>query len=192
MNFTQIVNEVIAITKRADKLSDIRRNVNSVLNQVCAAGDFARDHNELLVSLTPGEYAGSILLSALPRYRKINYILPTGYRRYLDPTDPRAVFTNCTQQQNAFYVSGDQINYNLSALVADAKVGYFQYPPTLTDASPDFWLLEVEPYCIIEGAAARTFTDIGDDASARSKEQLYRTQLSTVIKDHKWGVHYGA
>lgn len=192
MNFTEVVQEVVSITKRADKIADIRRNVNSAISEACLGTNFARDHDELLLPISSSEYAGSIQLSLLPRFRKIHYIIPTGYACPIRSIEAPAVFEAGVEQVDRFYISGDQINYKLSKLSSGLKIGYFRYPPSLTDTSADFWLLEAAPYMIIDNAAAKTFRNIGDDASAKMHENSWRQAYDSARIDLKYGVNYGA
>ena len=192
MNFTDIVNEVISITKRPDKVSDIRRAVNSAISDACLGTNFARDHDELSVSISSSAYTGNVALTSLARFRKVDYILPSGYRKPICSTDPKAVFDSGIEQTDRYYISGDQINYSLSALSSSLKIGYFRYPPILTDASPDFWLLEAAPYMIIDKAAATIFANIGDDSSARIHDNSWRLAYDSASVDLKYGVNHGA
>lgn len=192
MNFTEVVNEIVSITKRPDKITDIRRNVNSVISKACLGADFARDHDEALLNISSSDYAGNIALSNLARFRKINYILPTGYRQPIKLIDPIQVFDACVEQVNRFYISGDQINYKLSVLTPSVKVGWFKYPPLLTDAAPTFWLLDAAPYMVIDGAAAATFRNIGDDNSARQHEADWRLAYDSARVDLRYGANINA
>lgn len=192
MNFTEIVQEVVSITKRQDKLLDIRRNVNSAINQACLGTNFARDHDELLLSISSSEYAGNIQLALLPRFRKLNYIIPTGYGCPIKSIEAPQVFEAGVEQVDRYYISGDQINYKLSVLSSGLKVGYFRYPPVLTDAAATFWLLDAAPYMIIDNAAARTFRNIGDELSARQHEGDWRLAYDSARIDLKYGINYGA
>lgn len=189
MNFTEVVNEVVSITKRPDKIADIRRAVNATISLACLGTDFARDHDETSLAISSSDYAGNIQLSNLARFRKIDYILPAGYKQVLAPITPADVFNSCMEQKNCFYISGDQINYSLSALAASVKVGWFKYPPLLTDAAPTFWLLEAAPYMIVDGAASSVFRDIGDDEAARSKEAAWRLAYDSARVDFRYGAN---
>lgn len=192
MNFTEVVQEVVSITKRADKIADIRRNVNSAISEACLGTNFARDHDELLLPISSSEYAGSIQLALLPRFRKIHYIIPTGYACPIKSIEAPAVFEAGVEQVDRYYISGDQINYKLSKLSSGFKVGYFRYPPTLTDDNPAFWLLEIAPYMIIDSAAAKTFRNIGDETSATQHDRAWRAAYDSARIDLKYGVNYGA
>ena len=191
MNFTEIVAEVVDITKRPDKLNSIRRNVNSAISLCCLGADFARDHDEVLITRPSVAAVGNFALTELVRFRKIDYILPASYKKPIEHIEPSQVFQKCQERKDCFYVSGDQINFSLSASVATLTVGYFRYPPTLNDADAAFWLLDAAPYMVIDKAASITFKGIGDDASARTHEADFRLAYDGARQDLKHGVRYG-
>lgn len=193
MTFDEVVAEVVSITKRPDKINDARRHVNSMLSQASLGANFARDHDELLIVISSSEYAGNIQLTEFPRFRKIDYMLPTGYRKPLTFREPKDIFENCVEQVNSFYISGSQINYKLGTLTTGIKCGYFRYPPLLTTGAAEsaYWLLEVAPYMIIDGAAAKLFRNIGDETSARQHEADWRLAYDSARIDLKYGASHG-
>lgn len=187
MNFTQVVSEVISITKRPDKVSDIRREVNSAINFCCIGTDFARDILEATISIDPTLYTQNVLLSTLTRFRKFKYVRPPGASLYIKALDPDHVFNNGCETLNTYYVAGDQIVFKLGALSATLLIGYFRYPPTLSDSSSSFWLLDVSPYMIINKAASSVFGNIGDDASAKKHDTEFARQYLSACSDYKYG-----
>ena len=192
MNFTEVVNEVISITKRPDKLTDTQRAVNSVISQACLSNDFARDLYEDTVAISSSDYVQSALLSDLTRFRKFEYIRPNGQKCPMTKLDgPLAIYDDDGKEKaNVYYVAGSNVVLRLATLTASLHAGYFQHPPVLTNLAPTFWLLDVVPYMVIEGAAARLFRNIGDEASARQHEADYRLQLDSARIDLRYGVAF--
>lgn len=193
MNFTEVVAEVLSMTKRPDKLAETRRAVNTCLTKACIGAEFSRDLVEETIAISSSEYVQSVDITTLTRFRIWEYIRPYGAKKPLCPLDgPLAVFDEegC-EKTDCYYLAGSNTVIRLSNLYSSLVVGYYQYPPVLTDASPDFWLLNIQPYMIINGAAAIIFRDIGDDGSARMKEAEYKLEYDSARIDLKYGIRYG-
>jgi hypothetical protein len=188
MNFTEAVNEVIEITKRPDKVSSIRREVNAAINWCCTDTDFARDRNEQTVAISSSAYAGNILLSAFTRFRKIDAIRPSARNKTLDNLDPRNIFAKGKEQTDVYYIAGLQLNYKLCKLDSSLLVAYYSYPPALINIDT-FWLLDVSPYMIIDRAAAKLFNDIGDDRSSKLREGYFREAYASAVSSHKYSAN---
>lgn len=199
MNFTEVVAEVLSIVKRPDKLADIRRVVNATVSQSCIGTSFARDLQERSIVIDPAAYAQNIALSEFSRFRKFQYIKPSNRNIYINPLGPERIFAQVKQGNSVsdvelldkYYVAGDQVNFKLCQAAPSLLVGWFAYPPVLTDAAPTFWLLDVAPYMIIDGAAGKLFKSIGDDQSAAKHETEYRLAYLQAIQDLRYGVHHG-
>lgn len=165
MNFTEAVNEVLAIVKRPDKILDIRREVNAAVNFFCADTDFKRDVEEVLLAIDPLQYSQNLPYTSFTRFRKVQFMKRGGTREYLTLLEAKTMpAANCSLDK--FYLAGSGIRINMAKLAANLDIGYFQYPPTLTDAAGTFWLLDVSPYMVIDRAASKIFVNIGDTASA--------------------------
>lgn len=173
MNFTQAVAEVLSIVKRPDKIGDIRREVNAAINFCCNEVEFARDLTALSIAFDSSGYVQSLPLSQFVRFRKFKYIKPPAVRFYLTHTPPDKIFEDCQEATNSYYITGSDVIIKTSALHASLLFGWYSFPPLLTDAAPEFWLLEASPYMIINRAAAFVFGNIGDDASSRKHMEYF-------------------
>lgn len=166
MNFTAALNEVLSIVKRPDKSADMAREINSAVNFFCTDSDFKRDVEETLLPIIPTDYSQLISYSALTRFRKVQYMKHGGTRNYIAEIQAsKQLSSSCSIDK--FYVAGTGIRINLGSLSPAVDIGYYQYPPQLTAAQGDFWLLDLAPYMIIDRAAGKIFTNIGDDASGK-------------------------
>jgi len=184
MNFTDVVTEVLGITKRPDKLQDIRREVNSAVNQFCMDTEFDRDIVELNTAIVPTEYTQALPLTTFTRFRKFSYIKRGGTRAFLNRlTRADLLLTNC-DYRDKYYIAGANLNVSLASLAATLDIAYFQAPPLLTDASGDFWLLELSPFMVIDRVAAKIFTSIGDGDSATRHERFAVSAYLSAQKDY--------
>lgn len=191
MDFTEVVAEVVAVTKRPDKVAEARQQVNAALNFFCCEANFLRDLVETSEAISSSVYSQSLSLSLFARFRKVCWMRVEDTDCFLDPLDITAVKKNKNDWGNRFYVAGNLLIFQTKVLGSAMEIGYFTYPPTLTDASPDFWLLEASPYMIIDKAAAKIFASIGDDASARMKEADARVAFLSAKEDFGYGFNRG-
>lgn len=200
MNFSEIVDEVMSIVKRPDKLAEIRSAVNSTVQYCCTTTDFARDLVELSINVDAASYAQSLALSTFPRFRKFRYLKPSNRNSYIDPLQPDKVFVRKhltsggvanIEQLDKYYIAGESVVFKLCTLTPSVLVGFYAYPPVLSNAAGTFWLLDSAPYVVIEGAIAKAYRLIGDDASADRYQGQFLQSHSVFVKDVKSGVANG-
>lgn len=190
MNFSEVVAEVIRITKRPDKTADIGIAINKALTYCTLKGSFDRDTVEASLPVTdPLAYGGTLDISTFTRFRRFTYIKPTAKKYYLQPLAADKIFTpKNNMQPNKYYIVGQTLTYTLSELTTVLEVGYLTYPLTV-DASVNttHWMMDMMPYAIIDLAAAYVFAGIGDDASANKHQVFGMEQYLTLRKDLSQG-----
>lgn len=191
MNFTEIVAEVTTITQRPDLILHARRAVNSAVNFFCVEANFARDLSEDAFTVSESEYIHSIALSEFERFRKFRYIKPATHNCMVNAISPEDIFKGGQQAKNCYYIVGSEVKINLPYLTPELLIGWFQYPPILTDLEPDFWLLEVSPFMIIDKAAATIFRQIGQNQESGVHEQSAAMAFTSARRDYKYGVDFG-
>lgn len=199
MNFSEVVTEVMSIVKRPDKLAEVRSAINATVQYCSITHDFARDLVEGTTNIDASQYAQSLALTLFPRFRKFRYIKPSNRNSYIDPLSPDKIFvrktsalgrTSDVEQLDKYYIAGDSIVFKLCKTAPSLLVGYYKYPPVLAN-SDAFWMLDVMPYVIIEGAIAKAFRMLGDDASADRYQGQFLQSLTITAKDIKSGVAHG-
>jgi len=166
MNFTAIVNEILSMTKRPDKINDIRREVNAAILYYSTESDYRRDLVETTITITPAGYEKILALSDLTRFRKVSYIKYAGTKKYVEELNGLKLTKDC-ELLDKWYISGDSINIRLRASAASLDLGYYQYPEYKTDLLPNYWMLDGNWNAILERAASAVFNDIGDTGSSQ-------------------------
>lgn len=186
MNFSEVVQEVIDITARQDKKSQIENAVNTVLSLVIFKASFVRDLVESTLNAAPVQnvFSGVVDLAALSNFRKLKYLKVTGVNKFMSSRQPQGVIVQGIIVRDIYWIAGTNLNWVSSIAVKTLEIGYFVYPPKLTDAAPIHWFLDTAPNVIIDLAAARIFRSIGDSKSASDHEgsgaQLYITVKSDL------------
>jgi len=163
MNFGEMIAIVASKTKRPDKLSDIKTAINAAIAFFSTA-NFPHDRVDLDLTISSSEYTQSfdITVSPFTRFKKIDYIRPAGYHKYLDWRDPKKVFQEGRECLDVWHRSGNNIVFKISRLQSTLKVGYFQYHAVITaDATTD-WILDEMATAVEDFARSRILEDIGE------------------------------
>jgi hypothetical protein len=182
MNFQECVDEVLIITARPDRTSEIQSRINATLSKCILKANFARDLVETTIAIDDTLYGDTIDISGdVTQFRKMKYVKPYGLKRYLTPIDSTRLFTpGATMQRDRYYLAGLDLTYTLFELVPSLEIGYYQYAPTLS-SSDTHWFLDVAPWAIIDLTSAAIFRSIGDDTSAAQYEKS-GTEFYNVAK----------
>lgn len=181
MDFIQAVNEVVSTTKRPDLIGTARREVNSAISFYCLDNHFKRDFIEQQVTLNPTQYSQSFNLSTLTRFRDFSYIKRAGTKAFLKKLDDASRDSGCFVDK--YYIAGSVVNINMSNVAAALDIGYYAYPPILDNANKDFWLLEIQPFMVVDRACATMFRGIGDEKSMQAHATSARETYLAARKD---------
>ena len=183
MNFSQVVQAVIDITKRPDKNTETERAVNAALSFFCIKGEFVQDLLEYAITIPSTSYTGQVSLSALTRFRRMKFVNIEGQRNFLKQISPEQLFTpGGVVQSNTYYITGTELSYSLALLASKLNLGYYSYPPTLTNVD-EHWFLDAAHPCVIDRAAGIIFKHIGDDSSMNSHMGFANEWYNTFVRD---------
>lgn len=183
MNFSQVVQAVLDITKRPDKLAEAERAVNAALSFFCLKEKFQQDLIEDSIAISPTLYGDTISLASLTRFRHFKYIKTPGTLGYLNRLGSDKIFTpGGAMQRNCYYVAGTNLTYILSTLAATLEVGYYTYPATLS-GTQTHWLLDMIPQAVIDQAASKIFQLIGDDSSMKLHLAIATEAYDVMVRD---------
>ncbi|WCD44266.1 hypothetical protein Tiera_010 [Polaromonas phage Tiera] len=185
MKFTEVVNEVMNVIKRPDQILNARRLVNASVNFCCQDSDFKRDRVEISLDIDPSFYGGNLPYTQLERFRKFWYVKPKGANCFMTPVGVKQLRGRALGP-NEYYEAGNGINYNLNQLNNGVDIGYFQFPPKLTDVDGEdsFWLLDSAPYMIIDRVLGTLYNNIGDERSAAKYNDDFRVAYLSWRADH--------
>lgn len=192
MNFGEAVDNIATRLKRPDKILDVQDAINRAISVFTTATFFA-DLLELQVALVSTTYTQSLDITANPftRFRKIKYIRPTGYRRYITWMDPSRIWMNNCENVNVWYRAGNNIQFKLSALQSTAEIGYYKYPVVMDDDADTNWMLDQMFPAVQSYALCELFREIGNDADGDRYERRWQGLLATYKEDLGDGASYG-
>ncbi len=191
MNLGELKAWVIRTTNRPEKSADIVDHINSAIEFACAHGDYAWDLQEGTVDINPQLYAQNIVISSsFTRFRKIKYLRPTGYNRYLSWRDSARIFDNAKglETVDCWYRSGDSIIFKLSNLQSQMLYGYYMYPARITAPASMNAYTEQLATVIHSLACSYLYDEIGNDAEAKRLEAKAMKFLLAHKRDKQDGV----
>lgn len=191
MNFGDSINIVLGITKRPDKLAEIKNAINKAIEVYVKSANWAADLVELTVAIDPTSYAQSFLITdKLSSFRKIKYMKSTDATKYLRFTEPDKIFQpDGCEQVNTWYRAGGRIVFKLSNLSPTLEVGYYRYWPYLVNNIDTHWMLDVMPSMVNDKAISEIWDSIGADAEARRYTTMARDQFLVNEADMADGVN---
>lgn len=196
MTLAELISEVVSITKRPDKTTEISSAIKNATLKAHQKDYFWKDLKEEVVDFNSAAYIQQLDYRAVfPKFRAAKYL-----RKY-DPTTntpgklltkvvPENVFDAYQiQKQDIFYAAGAFINLNSST-----QERYYQFGcylnPDITDSGYNSWIALDHPYCIIYDAAATIFKAIGKDEEAAQYRVLCLELYSELISSNLDPVGY--
>ena len=185
MDFLTATDEIVRLVKRPDKREDIKGHINRTIGLFAASGTFAADLVELQHTINGTQFAQSFSIAIAPflRFRKMKYMRPTTWNKYLKWCDPERVFLMGCQQQNVWYRSGNNIIFNLSSLSATLELGYYQYHASLVGDEDTDWMLDEMWPAVKDVAASYAFGTIGNETEKRQYFSLGMEQYRVYLRD---------
>lgn len=172
MNFSEIVAAILSILKRPDRIGDVRREVNAALNFFASDLNSTRDVQEVLQAITATEYTQALALTLFPRFRKFQYIRRAGTKEYLTIIEAKKLLTRDCETADKYYIAGNSLKISMTKLASNLDIGYYQYPPVLTDSlvNNSHWLLDAAWPVIYDRALGKMLGSIGDSTAASRHE----------------------
>lgn len=191
MDFSEAVQLIVDRCKRPDKTEDIKAAINRAIG-LFAVKNWAHDLVELTHTITSTEYAQSFDITAAPfaRFRKIKYIRPTGYRKYLSWRDPAHIFNDGKECVNTWYRAGNNIVFKLSRLQDTLEIGYYQYHATLIDDADTDWMLDQIWPALHDYVLGNIHGEIGNDQERARMENKGMLLLDAFHADIGDGIAY--
>lgn len=188
MDFGEAVQLIVDRVKRPDKTEDIKAAINRAIG-LFAVKNWAHDIVELTHTIVATDYAQSFDITAVPfeRFRKIKYIRPTGFRKYLSWRDPSRIFQpNGAECLDVWYRSGNNIVFKLSKLQPTLEIAYYQYHLAMIADDDTDWMLDQVWPALHDYVTGNIHGEIGNDqerARYESKGMLLLDAFHADIGD---------
>lgn len=184
MNFGDAAAKIVDRVNRADKLQAAKDGINDAI-ATFATRPFVADLASATLTLVSSTYEQSFdtTVSPFARFRKVKWIRPSGYRKYVVYRDPAKIFQNGCETRDVYYVEGVNLIFKLSALQSTAAIAYYQYHTQLEDDIDEDWMLDKMWPAVRAYALSSVFGEIGDDAERARYEKEYLLKWSMFHAD---------
>lgn len=176
MNFGAAAQALVDRIKRQDKLQDAKDAINNAIAVLCTR-PFARDSTSATLTLASTQYNQSfdVTVSPFARFRKVKWLRPTGYTKYVKYRDPARIYVNGVQCTDVWFMEGVNLNFYLSKLQTTCPVGYYQYHVTLSAATDTDWMIDLMWPAVRAYALCELNAEIGNmDESVRYEKEYLR------------------
>jgi hypothetical protein len=190
MDFGTMVDNIASRVGRPDKEDDIKEAINAAIEYCTVNGDFSADLIEGDVDVDSTVYSQSIVISTtFTRFRKIKYLKPYGYNRYLTWRDPSRIFDDRNQQcRDVWYRAGDNIVINTSVAISNVLYCYYQFPSLLTADEDTHWMMTYMYNAIFNLACADIWDNVGNTEEGNRFRAKGANFLLSHRRDHQDGV----
>lgn len=174
---------VLRTIKRPEKAVEVVDAINAAIELASTQGDFAFDLVEGTKAIDGTLYAQNIVIStSFPRFRKIKYLRPSGYSRYVTWRDSSRIFQDGKENVDVWYRSGDNVVFKLSNLQTEMLYGYYAYPARLTSTNGTNGYTDMMSAAIHDLACGRVYEDMGN---AQEAARLEKRGMDLVLKHQR-------
>lgn len=191
--FSELVADVIGITKRPDLEDDVKRAIRVATLKAHHSDFYPRDLHESGIEWAVPAYIQSLeYRTVLPRFRALKFL-----RKY--DTAAGDFFTVLTPEQilddygiertNICYLSGEMLEIKSSTIDEHMIVGYYRHPVT-TENGYTSWIALDHPDAIMYEAASKIFKQIGFDEQAAGMKQEMAEQFAILRSSNIQAVGY--
>lgn len=188
MNFTELFNEVVIITKRPDLVDRTKQAIRAATIKLHHSDLYYKDLVEVAVQFTGPFYLQSFIpTEVVPNFRMVKYIrLWNG-----DITGDVGIFLENIQIENSlnaykqiktnvFYMAGQMLQIRGAGPLDKVLFGCYINPVVTPEASFSSWIAVEKPYAIIYEAARQVFSSISFDTQAQLMAGMVADELAEL------------
>jgi len=188
MNFQELVNEVILITKRPDLKTRIESAVRAATLKAHHSDYYYKDLHELPVAFTEPFILQSFLpTDVAPNFRKIKYLrlwngdIQGDVGQFLTPIQIENSLDSYNYiKTNVYYMAGQLIQMRGTCALDKVLFGCYLHPVVTPETAFDSWIAVEMPYVIIYEASRVIFKSISFTEQANEYGQLTAEQYSEL------------
>jgi len=176
MTLGELRSWILRTVKRPELTHEALDAINYAIEYAAIDGDYAFDLVEGTLAIDPQAYAQSIVIAdEFPLFRKVKYLRPSGYNKYLGWRDPARIFDkNGCEATNCYYMAGGNIVIKLQVLAASVLYGYYathEIVTSQTDINTETSYMKTMPSAIHELSCAYLWDTIGNEAESQRAER---------------------
>lgn len=188
MNFTELFNEVVIITKRPDLVDRTKQAIRAATIKLHHSDLYFKDLVEVPVQFTGIFFLQSFIpTEVVPNFRMVKYIrLWNGGQDgdvglFLDPIQIENSLNAYKQiKTNVFYMAGQMLQIRGAGPLDKVLFGCYVNPVVTPEASYSSWIANEKPYAIIYEAARQVFSSISFDTQAQLMAGMVQDELGEL------------
>lgn len=188
MNFTELVAEVIQITKRPDLATATESAVKAATLKAHQSDYFFNDLIEVAVEFDEPRFIQTFdPKQVVPRFRQAKYIRiwegdVNGYaKEFLEHIQIEAALDNYGHiRTNVFYMAGAFLQIRGTQPVEKVLFGAYQHPLVTPSENLNSWIADEYPWAIVYEAARTIFLQVGYQEQSRAMQALVGEQYSVL------------
>lgn len=188
MNFTELFNEVVIITKRPDLVDRTKQAIRAATIKLHHSDLYFKDLVEIPVQFTNLFFLQSFLpTEVVPNFRMVKYIrLWLGDQsgdvgQFLSPIQIENSLNAYKQiKTNVFYMAGQLLQIRGSSPLDKVLFGCYVNPVVTPEASYASWIANEKPYAIIYEAARQVFSSISFTEQANMYGGMVAEELAEL------------
>lgn len=175
MTLSQLLSDVVEITKRPDARARSLLALNTIITEILTDYDYPEDLIEETVVYAADSGQVVVPSPTVHPIRSIVWLQIQGMNLAQTTIREMSKLRDCLPM-NVFYRSGKSLVINTSwDRFSEFRIGYYPTPPHLSETvgEDEHWLLDQYPTLLLNGTVARVFQATGDEDSAAYYESLY-------------------
>lgn len=188
MNFTELFNEVVTITKRPDLVDRTNQAIRAATLKIHHSDFYYKDLVEVPVQFTHVFILQSFMpTEVVPNFRKAKYVrlwngdLFGDVGKFLTPIQIENSLNAYKQiKTDVFYMAGQNLQIRGCAPLDKVLFGCYVHPIISPAGSYKSWIADEKPYAIIYEAARSIFKSISFDTQAQEFSQLVAEEIAEI------------
>lgn len=188
MNFTEIYNEVILITKRPDLVDRTKQAIRSATIKAHHSDFYFKDLVEVPVQFTTLFFLQSFIpTEVVPTFRMAKYIrlwnggMDGDVGTFLTPIQIENSLDQYKNiKTNVFYMAGQLLQIRGATTLDKVLFGCYVNPVITPETSYSSWVANEQPYAIIYEAARQIFKSISFTEQANEYSNLVQEEYAEL------------
>lgn len=188
--FAELLTDLYTITNKPNLISESTIAIRKATIEMHCVAFFSRDLVEGIATLDPAGYNHALPLFARMRgnsfeyLRKYDSVLQVGSEKltHIEAADIFDAYG--VEKSDVYYIGGATVNIRSSTSIGALKYGYYAYPVVTPSGSYSSWVADNHSEIIIEAAAERVFTMIGDLEQANKMREAKLGNAQFLINNY--------
>lgn len=188
MDFQTAIMEVLAITKRRDKVAVARHSINRAIADLVRHDKFSFDLKQYDYSVPSASASSAVhfipysgFTGGTPRHIE-SLITDNDIAPYME-IKPKNAVAQGRERTGVFYKRADGLFIKVRRAATTIRISYYERPPVLTADTDTHWTLEQAFSAVVARACQYVFATIGEDRDAARYERSSAVDFLRIQQD---------